>query len=188
MIAPRLLAIALAVLLPGMLIGCHPPPPPPPPAEPPPPPSPAPPPAPASISTRWSFAVGETGCLAHASGHDMSLALSVDAQRKIEMTVAGSAVRKTVRRGGVRGRLRFEGAGGRWTLPARTSPHHAVLASVRLDEATAGDVLKLLGGGRLHTEVRGARVPVLRLPDSDVAGREWFGCVRKELGGSAPAG
>jgi len=100
--------------------------------------------------------------------------------------VAGRKVRSAVVHGGRRARLRFDGTAGSWTLPARSSAHRAVVAIVSLSETTADRVLTLLGGGRLRTEVGRAYIPVLRLPDSNVAGREWFDCVRSELQQATP--
>ena len=186
MIARRSLpSVAAAALLAGTLAGCHAPPPPPPA----PPPLPVPPafvsPPPAVVSGRWSFAITGTTCVAHASNRDVSLALRIGRDNTVELSVAGRKVRAAVTRGGRRARLRFEGATGSWTLPARSSAHRAVVAVVPLNETVANQVLVLLGGGRLRTEIGTAYVPVLRLTDSDVAGRDWFDCVRSELGRAA---
>jgi hypothetical protein len=181
----RLPTVAAAALLAGTLAGCHAPPPPPPP----PPPLPVPPafvsPPPEVVSGRWSFAITDTACVAHASNPDVSLALRIGHDKRVELSVAGRKVRNAVTHGGWRARLRFEGAAGSWTLPARSSAQRAVVAVVPLNETTAKQVLVLLGGGRLRTEVGRAYIPVLRLTGSDVAGRDWFDCVRSELGDTA---
>lgn len=186
MIGWRVLPAVAVALLTGTLVACHSPPPPPPA----PPPLPAPPPVaappPLVVTGRWSFAVTGTACVAHTSNCDVSLGIRIGRDDKVELSVVGQKVRSAVARGGMRARLRFEGSGGSWTLPARSSSHRAVVAVVPLRETTANNVLLLLGGGRLRTEVGAASVPVLRLPDSDVAGREWFECVRSELGHTAP--
>jgi hypothetical protein len=138
------------------------------------------------VSGRWSFAITGTACVAYASNRDVSLALRIGRDDRVELSVAGRKVRTAVTRGGRRARLRFEGTAGSWTLPARSSAHRAVVAVVPLNETAANQVLVLLGGGRLRTEIGRAYVPVLRLADSDVAGRDWFDCVRSELGRTAP--
>jgi hypothetical protein len=66
-------------------------------------------------------------------------------------------------------------------LPARTDSHHGVIAYLRLNDTAVNNVLLLLGGGRLWTDVAKVMVPALRIPDSDVSGREWFDCVQQEL-------
>ncbi len=187
MIARRLLSAVASALLVGGLFGCQAPLPPPsiPPVSLPLPP-PVAPPAPETVSAKWSFAITGAACIAHAPGRDMSLELRIGANDRAELTVAGPAVRSAVAGGGREARLRFKGVGGAWTLPARSSAGRAVLAAAPLNETTASDVLVLLGGGRLQTEVGKAHVPVLRLPDSDVAGREWFDCVRSKLGHATP--
>jgi len=183
MTARRVLpAVASAALLAGALVGCHAPPPPPPASPPLPVPPPFVQPPPEVVSGRWSFSIADTGCVANASNPDVSLALQIGQHNKVELSVAGRKVRSAVPRRGSRARLRFEGPAGSWTLPARSTAHRAVVAVVPLNETTASNVLALLGGGHLRTEVGTRFVPVLRLPDSDVAGRDWFDCVRSELG------
>jgi len=181
MIARRVLpAVAAAALLTGGLAGCHAPSPPAPPPLPAPPPFARPPPE--VVSGRWSFAITGAACIAHASNPDVSLALRIGRDDKVELNVAGRKVRSAVTRRRRRARLRFEGAAGSWTVAARSTSDRTVVAVVPLGATTASHVLALLGGGHLRTEVGTADVPVLRLPDSDVAGREWFDCVRSELG------
>jgi hypothetical protein len=184
MIARRML-LTVAGLLAGTLAGCHTPPPP----APAPPPLPVPPAfvsrPPAVVSGRWSFAITDSACVAHASNSDVSLTLRIGHDERVELSVAGRKVRAAVTRGGRSARLRFEGAAGSWTLPARSSAHRAVVAIVPLNQTAANQVLVLLGGGRLRTQVGTAYIPVLRLTDSDVAGRDWFDCVRRELGSTA---
>lgn len=184
MIARRIL-LAVAALLTGALAGCHAPPPPP---EPPPLPVPPPfvRPPPEVVSGRWSFAITGAACIANVSNRDVSLTLRIGRDDNLELSVAGRKVRSVVTRAGRRARFRFEGAAGAWSVPARSSGDLAVVAIVPLSETTASHVLGLLGGGHLRTDVGTALVPVLRLPDSDVAGREWFDCVRSELERTAP--
>jgi hypothetical protein len=180
--------LAAACLLASALVSCHAPPPPPPP---PPPPLPVPPPfvppPPKVVSGRWSFAVTENSCVAHAWNSNVSLGLHIGSDHRVELSVAGRAVRLMVARSGRRARFRFEGPAGSWTLPARSTRYRAVLAVLPLSKTSANHVLALLGGGRLRTEIGTAYVLVMRLPDSDVAGREWFDCVRNELGHVTPS-
>jgi hypothetical protein len=103
---------------------------------------------------------------------------------KVELSVAGPALRLAAAHAGRRGRLLFEGV-SRWTLPARSSADHAVVAVEHLNETSASQVLVLLSGGHLRTEVGRTHVPVLRVPDSEVAGRDWFDCVRNQIATSA---
>jgi len=144
----------------------------------------APPPAavrrlPEAVSANWSFAITETGCIAHASNRDVSLTVRVG--HRFELSVSGIALQSIPAPAGTWAQLRFDSAGGSWTLPARGDSHRAVVAIVQPGERARNDVLMLLGGGSLRTELRNARVPVLRIPDSDVSGRDWFDCVRREM-------
>ena len=180
MIARRVLPVVAAVaLLTGALAGCHAP------SPPRAPPLPVPPPfvhpLPEVVSGRWSFAITDAACIAYASNPEVSLALRIGRHDKVELSVAGRTVRSAITHRRRRARLRFEGPAGSWTVAARSTSDRTVVAVVPLGATTASHVLALLGGGHLRTEVGTADVPVLRLPDSDVAGREWFDCVRSEL-------
>jgi hypothetical protein len=55
------------------------------------------------------------------------------------------------------------------------------MAYLHLDDTAVNKLLLLLGGGGLQTDVAKVMIPALRIPDSDVSGRQWFDCVRKEL-------
>ncbi len=187
MIGRRVLPAMAAALLAGTLIACHAPPPPPSPLPPLPVPPPFVPPPPMVVTGRWSFAITGTACVAHASNRDVSLGIRIGRDDKVELSVVGRKVRSPAARGGRQARLHFEGSAGSWTLLARSTSHRAVLAIMPLGQTTANNVLLLLGGGRLRTEVDTASIPVLRLPNSDVAGREWFDCVRSELAHTTPS-
>ena len=185
MITRGLPAAAAAAFLAATLGGCHAPPPPPPPPPLPVPPAFVPPPT-TAVTGRWSFEITGTACVASVSNPDVSLEVQVDHDGRVELSVTGRQVRSAVTRGGRRARLRFEGAAGSWTLPAGSTSHRAVVAVEPLSEMTANQVLVLLGGGRLRTEIGRAYIPVLRLTDSDVAGRDWFDCVRNQLAPPPP--
>ncbi|HEX5325274.1 MAG TPA: hypothetical protein VFW75_01270 [Acetobacteraceae bacterium] len=179
---------AISVLVVAVLVGCHAPPPPPPRKPPPPLPPAAVHRVPEAVGASWSFAITATACVAHASNRDVSLAIRVGPHDSAELSVTGTAVRAVASRAGRSARLRFVGATGSWRLAARTNSAHAVAAAMPLAATAASHVLLLLGGGSLHTEIGKARVPVLRLPDSDVSGRDWFDCVRRKLGDAHPEG
>ena len=179
-------AKSLGVLL-GVLLGCQAPPPPPPPPAPPPEPSPpSVPSVPNPVGASWSFTVTETTCIAHASNPAVTLTVRVGKNQAVLSVMA--AAMKSSTKANAHAQLRFKGTDGSWTTPARTDSRHAVTAYLHLNDTAANNVLLLLGGGRLQTEVAKTVIPVLRIPDSDVSGREWFGCVRREVGRSAPGG
>ena len=175
----------LVIVLLSTLSGCQAPPPPaaPPPA-PPPPPS-VEPLAPSPVGARWSFTVTQTACIARASNPAVSLTVRVGNNEAV-LSVMAPAMKASTANTDAHARLRFRGTEGAWTLPARTDSHHTVAAYLRLDDTTAKTVLSLLGGGHLQTDVAKVMVPELRIPDSDVSGREWFDCVHKELGHLSP--
>ena len=177
----RLMIRASVVVLLGVLIGCQaPPPPPPPPGPPPPPAARTEPSVPKPVGARWSFTVTETACIAHASNPAVSLTVRVGNNQAV-LSVMASAMKSSTADANTHARLLFRGPAGSWTLPARTDSHHGVMAYLHLDDTAVNKLLLLLGGGRLQTDVAKVLVPVLRIPDSDVSGRQWFDCVRKEL-------
>jgi hypothetical protein len=170
-------ATSLVVLL-SVLIGCQ---------ASPPPPAPSPPPGPPiepfvpnPVAARWSFTVTEAACVAHASNPAVSLTVRVGNNQAV-LNVMATAMKSSTTDANAHARLLFRGPAGSWTLPARTDSHHGVMAYLHLDDTAVNKLLLLLGGGRLQTDVTKIMVPALRIPDSDVSGREWFDCVRKEL-------
>ena len=133
------------------------------------------------VGARWSFTVTETTCIAHASNPKVSLTVRVSNSEAV-LSVTASTMKSSAAIANTHARLRFRGTEGSWSLPARTDSHHAVVTYLHLDDTAVNNVLLLLGGGRLQTDVAKVMVPTLRIPDSDVSGREWFDCVHKELG------
>ncbi len=177
----RLMIRASVVVLLGVLIGCQAPPPPlPPPGPPPPPAARIEPSVPKPVGARWSFTVTETACIAHASNPAVSLTVRVGDNQAV-LSVMASAMKSSTVGANTHARLLFRGPQGSWTLPARTDSHHVVMASLQLNDTAVNNVLVLLGGGRLETDVAKVMVPALRIPDSDVSGREWFDCVHKAI-------
>lgn len=167
------------------LAACHPPPPPPPPvAEAPPPPVIEPPPPPAPVSASWSFSVTQTACVAHAFNHEASLTLSFGSDGHLEFVLSAPALRSRAVRTGARGRLRFRGGTGSWVWPARVTTHRTLVGVIPANKIAANDLLIALEGGLLRTELAHARVPALRVPAANVAGREWFDCVRTKIAGA----
>jgi hypothetical protein len=166
------------MLLLSVLSGCEAPPPPATPVPPPAPPASVEASAPKPVGARWSFAVTETACTAHASNPAVSLTVRVSKSEAV-LSVMASAMKSATVNANTRARLRFKGTEGSWTLAARIDSQHTVAAYQHLDDAVVDNVLLLLSGGRLQTEVGTVPVPVLLIPDSNVSGREWFDCVHK---------
>jgi hypothetical protein len=135
----------------------------------------------AEVSASWSFAITETACVATASSRDVSLTVRVDETGHVGLNLAATALRTNAVHSGVRGRVRFEGREASWTLSARTDNNHHLVVALNLNQRSAKDVLVMLGGGTLRTELTNAEVPVLRLPVSNVSGRDWFECVRERV-------
>ncbi len=136
---------------------------------------------PAPVGAAWSFAMAESACEAHATHRGLSLAVRVGDNR-IAFTLAGETVRRLHLRKGTRTQLRFAGSAGSWSVPARFGSG-SFSTAVPLNQTSANNVLTLLSGGSLRTSAANGRVPVLRIPDADVSGREWFDCVRQKLPG-----
>lgn len=167
----------------AVLAACHAPPKPAPVALPVPP-TPVPSPAqrpPRPLPAVWSFAITNAACEAEAAHRDLSLAVRVGSDGKVVLRLAGEVLRRHRWRAGTRAEFHFVGAAGAWALQSRFDPGHTFVAVVPLDEIAAGQVLELLGGGSLSTSAPLDRIPVLQIPDANVAGREWFDCVRHKL-------
>lgn len=163
------------------LVGCTQPPPPPVPVpiallppriQPPRPPEP--------VNASWSFSVTQTACVARAVSREVSLTLSFGSNSKLEFTLSAQVLRSGGR-AGARGRLQFHGGTGSWVWPARVDPHSTLTVLPPPSKTAAKDVLIALDGGTLRTEFIHVMVPPLRVPAANVAGREWFDCVRAKI-------
>ncbi len=165
-----------------ILSSCHRPPPPPAPiAAAPPPPVIQSPKPPAPVNASWSFSITQTACIARAVNREVSLTVNVGSDGKLEYVLSATALRSGAKRTGSRGRLRFHGSAGSLVWPARATAQRTLAGSLPANGTAANEVLIALGGGTLRTEFAHARVPVLRVPAANVAGRDWFECVRAKI-------
>ena len=77
--------------------------------------------------------------------------------------------------------IAFSGAGGAWNVTGHGAASRRVVASQPMTEDQAGQILVLLGGGRINVGTRSLGVPELRIPNGGAPGRDWFACVRRQL-------
>lgn len=136
---------------------------------------------PAEMDAEWSFAITPQSCHAQASAKDLTLTIDAEDEGIVALTVAGAAISSLVSHPGPSAHLIFSGPGGTWTLMARTQPANSLSVRMPLNKTSASDVLSLLSGGRLEGRKAQRHSPALNLPDANVAGRDWFGCVRTKL-------
>lgn len=135
--------------------------------------------APRVADAVWSFQMGKALCAASAAHPALTLTITVRDGRLVEVVLRSAAGTRTAYRRGS-SYLAFSGPTGSWRIPGRVGPDRAVRLSQSLDEAAASRVLMLLEGGTV--EIAGGRGwPVLKLPPSGAAGRDWFECVRRQL-------
>lgn len=163
------------------LAACHEPPPPAPVVLAPPPSviEPAKPPEPVNAS--WSFSITQSACVARAANHGVSFTLSFGSSSKLEFALSAPALHSRATRAGARGRLQFRGGTGSWTWAARVTSQRTLAGLLPANKIAADDVLIALEGGVLRTELVHSQVPALRIPAANVAGREWFDCVREKI-------
>lgn len=164
------------------LAACHRPPPPAPPVALEPPPVMQHPKQPGPVNASWSFSIMQSACVAHAVNREASLMLRFGSNGKFEFVFSSPSLRSAARHAGVHGRLQFHGGAGSWTWSARTTTHRTLSGLLPANQSAANDVMIALGGGALRTELVHARVPLLRIPAANVAGRDWFECVRAKIG------
>lgn len=133
--------------------------------------------APAPVTATWSFRSGGA-CSATAANPVLSLevgasnealSLELHMSRRVALPANASVP------------ITFSGAAGTWTTAGRLNAPRRVSASGPMTEDAASRVLVLLAGGTIRTGGRQRDVPVLRIPDAGVAGRNWFECVRQRL-------
>lgn len=145
--------------------------------------APAPPPAPPapvihrSVISTWSFQAGDV-CTATADGGALSVDIVVS-RDTLELTAhlpKGSVVPV-----GGRAAIAFSGSSGTWSVTGRGATSHRVVASQPMTEDQAGQILFLLGGGRIKVGSRALNLPELRIPNGGTAGRDWFECVRGKV-------
>jgi hypothetical protein len=169
---PRLLLAAAFAL---SLAACQKPEPPP--APPPPPPPPPPPIVHRPVAATWNFQTGDV-CTATAGGGALSMEIAVS---RDTMTLTARLPRDAVVRAGRLAGIEFSGPSGAWTMSGRGAASHRVIASQPMTEDQAGEILILLGGGRINIGSRALGVPELRIPNGGEPGRDWFACVRRQL-------
>lgn len=129
----------------------------------------------------WSFSVENNEC--HASIATNSEKLSIDSENNdiITFYISGSAIRSIITHGKPPAHLVFVGTAGSWKLSIQSQSADSLSTKLPLNETTASDVLAILAGGVLQSELAHGAVHTLHVPDSNIAGREWFSCIRSKM-------
>ena len=144
----------------------------------PPPPPPPPPPVRKPVAGVWHFHSGEV-CTASASGSALALDVTASSSR---LTLNARLSRSTPMPAGRSVAIEFAGAAGNWTVMGRKAASHRMVASQQpMAEEQAGQILVLLGGGTVRVGKPNEGLPPLQVPNSGVAGGDWFECVRRQL-------
>jgi len=176
---PRLRAL-LAPLLALALASCASPPPPPqqPAAAVPLPPPPPPPATPTVLRANWAFHATESMCNAVASSRAASLTIVVRPEGMVRLELS------LPRPPPARPTAHFAGPAGQWAVAGAASNHGQAVFLLPRNEQSLGRLLILLSGGTLALDGAEPALPVLALPESGPAGREWFDCAKRSVTGA----
>lgn len=124
------------------------------------------------VEGTWSFSFANGVCTASVSHPSAGVTISAGPT---------SVLRVVARLAPMPGRgaassVAFSGPGGAWTSRLRRQGGTASSSSP-LNAAAEGRLRALLAGGTLRLTTGNTPLAVLTVPDSGVAGRDWFGCV-----------
>lgn len=125
---------------------------------------------------RWSFSETRAGCLATLSSPQVLLTVTAGPLRAVSISMAPKPRLGTT---STQASIVFRGR-RRWRLAAHVAGG-AVDASLSADARGLDDLLALLGGGQLSARAAGTVLPDLAVPDSGVAGRDWYGCAARAI-------
>ena len=125
---------------------------------------------------RWSFRETQAGCLATLSNSQVSVTVTAGPLHALSISMAPKPYLGTT---STQASIAFRGRRG-WRLAAHAAGG-AVDASLSADPRGLDDLLALLGGGQLSARAAGTVLPDLTVPDSGVAGRDWYGCAARAI-------
>lgn len=171
-------ALPLALLLALALAGCTPSTPPAPPpaaAEP----LPLPPPPPvirAVLRAVWTFDTSPESCTMAAKAGAAGLLLTIRPDGPIRLIVSLPAAPPS------RPAAHFAGPAGHWAIDGVAAARHQAVFPLPRNDTTLGRILMILSGGTLDLGPAPG-LPILALPESGAAGRQWFDCARHNVTG-----
>jgi len=169
-----LLALPLALAL----ACCTPPAPPPPPAETVPLPPPPPPPVTRPVlHAVWTFDTSAEACTMAAKAGPASLLLTIRPDGPVRLVVSLPAPPPS------QPAAHFAGPAGHWTIAGFASGRHQAVFPLPRNDSTLGRILMILSGGTLDLGPGAPGLPILALPESGAAGRQWFDCARRNVTG-----
>jgi hypothetical protein len=129
------------------------------------------------VGADWTFHSGDV-CTASASSSALTLDVSASSST---LTLDARMGRGTPTPAGRSVPIEFAGAAGTWTVAGRKAASRQVIATQPMTEEQAGQILVLLAGGIVRVGRPDQGLPPLQVPNSGVAGRDWFECVRRQL-------
>jgi hypothetical protein len=136
---------------------------------------------PAESKPVWSFSVENNECYASVSTNSEKLSIYSENNYFINFYISGSAIRSVITHGKPPAHLIFAGPSGSWKLSIQSQSADSLSTKLPSNETTASEVLAILAGGVLQSELAHGAVHTLHVPDSNIAGREWFSCIRSKI-------
>jgi len=129
----------------------------------------------------WSFSVENNECHASVTTNSEKFSIYSENSDVIIFYISGSAIRSIIAHGKPPAHLIFVGPSGSWKLSIQSQSADSLSTKLPSNEITANDVLAILAGGVLQSQLAHGAVHTLHVPDSNIAGREWFSCIKSKI-------
>jgi len=129
------------------------------------------------LRTAWTFDTAPESCVMAARASRASLLLTVRPEGPVRLVLALPAPPPA------RPAARFAGTAGRWTIAGTALPRDRAVFLLPRNDTTLGRILMILSGGMLDIRPDTSGLPILSLPESGAAGRQWFACARHSVTG-----
>ncbi|HTW70883.1 MAG TPA: hypothetical protein VME47_13415 [Acetobacteraceae bacterium] len=125
----------------------------------------------------WNFDTAHESCIMAARTRRASLLLNLRPEGPIRLIVSLPAPSPPDPA------AHFTGPAGQWTIGGTALARDQAAFPLPRNETTLGRILMILSGGTLDLRPDAAGLPILSLPESGAAGREWFACARRSVTG-----
>jgi hypothetical protein len=129
----------------------------------------------------WNFTIKNNGCYANLSTNYEEVRIYSESNGFINFSISGNAIHSIMTRGKYPAYLIFSGAYGSWKLPMNRASSESLATKVKPSKKTDDNILSILGGGVLRAQLADGAMHILHVPDSNVAGREWFSCIKSKI-------
>ncbi|HUN41963.1 MAG TPA: hypothetical protein VMU81_16885 [Acetobacteraceae bacterium] len=129
------------------------------------------------LRTVWGFDTTPKACTMSARASQASLLMIVRPEGPLRLVVSLPAPAPPHMA------AHFAGPAGQWTIAGDGLASGQAVFYLPRNETTLGRILMLLSGGTLELRADTPGLPILSLPESGDAGREWFACARHSVTG-----